>query len=125
MSISKSVGSGGSNLEMDVFYVQALLNYWRSKNGRAEIKVDGITGPKTIRAIEDFQRIKTGWVDGRVDANGRSIGVLEAEFEPFTREVKAYGLLALVLSFDPRFESPLNERFMVAAIESALREGVA
>jgi peptidoglycan hydrolase-like protein with peptidoglycan-binding domain len=119
MPISKSVGKGGNNIKKDVRYVQALLNYWRQQNGRPEIKVDGLIGPKTIGAIEDFQRIKTGIVDGRVDPNGPSIKALEAAFESYTRQVKAYSVLALVLSYDPALEQPmLNDRTMRTMLQS-------
>jgi hypothetical protein len=121
MPISKAVGRGGSNIKKDVRYVQALLNFWRQDNGRVQIKVDGLVGPQTIGAIEDFQRAKTGIVDGRVDPNGPSIKALEAAIESYARQLKAYSVLALVLSWDPRLEYPvLNSSLMQSMLPSIL-----
>jgi peptidoglycan hydrolase-like protein with peptidoglycan-binding domain len=113
MPISKSVGKGGSNLRREVRYVQNLLNAWRQQHGRPKIKVDGVLGPETIGAIEDFQRAVTRVVDGRVDPNGPSIKALEAGIEPLARELEAYGVLALALSYDPNVDRPvLDSRYL-------------
>lgn len=70
-----------------------LLYYWEKTNDRYPIKVDGIVGPKKISAIQEFQRAKTGWVDGRVDpGGGRCLRAPEAEFATLQREVKAYAV---------------------------------
>lgn len=68
-SISGSVGLGGSNLFNDVITVQTLLN-----NHKANLDIDGISGPKTIEAIQKFQTDTFGWPnpDGRVDVNGQT-----------------------------------------------------
>jgi peptidoglycan hydrolase-like protein with peptidoglycan-binding domain len=121
MPISKSVGKGGYNIKEEVRYVQKLLNAWRQENGRPEIQADGLVGPKTIGAIEDFQRAKTGIVDGRVDPNGPSIKALEDGIEPLARQLEAYGVLALVLSYDPSLDLPmLNSGLLETILRPAL-----
>jgi peptidoglycan hydrolase-like protein with peptidoglycan-binding domain len=70
--IFKSVGHDGVNDAEDVRVVQRLLNgYFGVQAGL--LKVDGIAGPKTIAAINDFQGCVTGTVDGRIDPNGPAI----------------------------------------------------
>ncbi len=120
MSISKSVGKGGGNEKKDVRYVQVLLNFSRQNNGKPKITVDGLVGPITIAAIEDFQRVKTGIVDGRIDPLGPSLKALESEFESYTRLVKSLSVLSLVLSYDPNLELPmLNDRGLAMMLRSA------
>jgi peptidoglycan hydrolase-like protein with peptidoglycan-binding domain len=68
LSISDSVGKGGSNKEKDVTKVQELLN---SKNNAALV-VDGICGKKTIAAIEAFQQKTFGWKDGLISVGGKT-----------------------------------------------------
>jgi peptidoglycan hydrolase-like protein with peptidoglycan-binding domain len=119
MPITHSVGKAGGNIKSEVRYVQALLNVWREQQKLLALKLDGLVGPKTIGAIEEFQRAKTGFVDGRVDPNGATIKSLEALIEPVSRELKAYSTLALVLSYDPMLEQPqLNTRELLAMIQS-------
>jgi peptidoglycan hydrolase-like protein with peptidoglycan-binding domain len=119
MTISKSVGQGGVNVKKDVRYVQALLNFWRQENGWPEIAADGLVGPITIAAIKDFQRAKTGIVDGRVDPKGPSLKALEDEFASYTRMLKALSVLSLVLSYEPEFGTPaLNDRGLAVILRS-------
>jgi peptidoglycan hydrolase-like protein with peptidoglycan-binding domain len=121
MPISKSVGKGGYNIKKEVRYVQNLLNAWRQEHGRPEIQADGLVGPQTIGAIVDFQRAVTGIVDGRVDPNGPSIKALEAGIQSLTRQLKAYGVLALTLSYDPYFDLPvLNSGLLESILRPAL-----
>jgi peptidoglycan hydrolase-like protein with peptidoglycan-binding domain len=62
--ISASVGRGGKNKPEDVTAVQVALN----KKTKAGLKVDGKGGPKTIAAIEAFQRtLGMSRPDGRID----------------------------------------------------------
>jgi peptidoglycan hydrolase-like protein with peptidoglycan-binding domain len=120
MPISRSVGTGGANLKKDVRYVQALLNYWRLENGRLRIKVDGLVGPVTVGAIRDFQQLRAGIVDGRVDPYGPSIKALEAAFESYARTMKTYGALIFVLTYDPGPEQPMfNTYAMITMLRSA------
>ena len=70
MNISGSVGAGGANFQQDVRTVQTLLNRHASNvPGLNPLVVDGLIGPKTIGAIQVFQRVvvKLNNVDGRVD----------------------------------------------------------
>src|SRR5262249_54277832 len=63
-SISAPVGRGGKNNSQDVVTVQNALN----AKAKAGLKVDGKCGPKTIGAIEAFQKtIGMTRPDGRID----------------------------------------------------------
>lgn len=55
MAISGSVGAGGANKLADVLVVQHLLNEWLKASGQALLHTDGDCGPRTIRAITDYQ----------------------------------------------------------------------
>lgn len=70
-SLGGSVGRGGRNEPADVVTVQRLLN----RNGAA-LAEDGACGPKTIAAIEAFQKRAFGKGDGRVDPDGRTLAAL-------------------------------------------------
>ncbi len=83
-SITGSVGLGGRNFPPnDVLTVQFLLNCVPIENGGPdpELVLDGITGPKTIRAIQQFQKANFGFFDGRVDPGGRTLRALQ-QFDP-------------------------------------------
>jgi hypothetical protein len=81
--IQASVGRGGVNRPADVVRVQALLNANLSKlaPGTAPLAADGKVGPKTIAAIEDFQRrvVKMTRPDGRVDPDGKTFRALTGD----------------------------------------------
>ena len=68
-AISASVGKNAVNKSEDVLVIQNLLN----KKG-ATLKVDGDCGPKTIAAIEKFQKdvLKFSVPDGKVDVGGKT-----------------------------------------------------
>lgn len=72
--IASSVGRNGINAKGDVRTIQVYLNGWiavsRTINSLA---IDGIVGPKTIGAIERFQRAMGLGVDGRIDAGGPTL----------------------------------------------------
>lgn len=77
-SISQPVGRGVSNLNRnDVLLVQQLLNRHRLSTSAA-IQEDGLVGPKTIAAIEEFQKrvVRMSIPDGRVDPGGATIRAL-------------------------------------------------
>src|SRR5436309_1623545 len=78
---------GGKNDPQDVAIVQKLLNYVAQWEGIPEepLKVDGIVGPKTLRAIVEFQENFCQVVDGRVDPNKTTINMLNAMAEPLPR----------------------------------------
>src|SRR6266699_1724849 len=73
-NISKSVGVDGFNVSRDVAWVQAYLNMTPPSEGgpAAKLKQDGFFGPKTRKAIEDFQRRNFGQFDGRIDPGKRT-----------------------------------------------------
>lgn len=73
-TISGSVGRAGVNRSVDVRSIQSLVNNQR-KPPLSKIDVDGVIGPKTIQAIEEFQRrvVKMQMPDGRVDPIGNTL----------------------------------------------------
>lgn len=80
-TISSAVGRGGRNFPpSDVMTVQYLLNCIPASRGGPipELVVDGAVGPKTIAAIEKFQRSLGGYADGRVDPGGGTLRALQA-----------------------------------------------
>jgi hypothetical protein len=81
--ISGSVGRNGDNNYDDVMTVQTLIN----KNlpvPLAPLEEDGLVGPHTIFAIEEFQRrrLRMNPPDGRVDPNGRTLRALNGDVQP-------------------------------------------
>jgi peptidoglycan hydrolase-like protein with peptidoglycan-binding domain len=81
-NIGGTVGRGGRNYPaLDVMTVQYLLNCVPAAYGGAspELAVDGAVGPKTIAAIEKFQRGNGCVCDGRVDPGGATLRNLQAK----------------------------------------------
>lgn len=78
-AIQGSVGTGGMNNSQHVLTVQYLLNCVPAGEGgpSPELVVDGIVGPKTIAAIQKFQKARFNWADGRVDPTGNTIKALQ------------------------------------------------
>ena len=75
-TISASVGKGGVNRSQDVITVQKLINQnIKSIVPIRPLKADGRMGPKTIFAIEAFQKKVVGLriPNGRVDPRGKTI----------------------------------------------------
>jgi peptidoglycan hydrolase-like protein with peptidoglycan-binding domain len=75
--IDRSVGQGGANQANDVFNIQYGLDQVPPIDGgpSPQLKIDGICGPKTIKAIRDFQMKHFGWqgADGRIDPGKQTI----------------------------------------------------
>ena len=83
-TISGSVGRGGMNARNDVTTIQSLLNNCTAPPSPL-LAVDGVVGPKTIGAIENYQRnVVRGTVDGRVDPNGATLRSLNSTQRPGT-----------------------------------------
>jgi hypothetical protein len=78
-TIHASVGRDGVNQPDDVRIVQEFLNKHLQPSMQA-LDVDGIAGPKTIAAIEEFQQRVVQMIrpDGRVDPGGRTITALSS-----------------------------------------------
>jgi peptidoglycan hydrolase-like protein with peptidoglycan-binding domain len=106
MPISQSVGRNGANLRREVQYVQALLNIFRAEHGRTALDLDGLVGPKTIGAIEEYQTAVTGVVDGRVDPGAQAITALEAQTAAVLDELRTVTMFALLPSHRPAEEEP-------------------
>ncbi|MFC4257802.1 peptidoglycan-binding protein [Marinobacter lacisalsi] len=80
LRIENSVGKKGINRSGDVKLVQALINTISLPQFDAKLVVDGLSGPKTERAISSFQSAVVGMMrpDGRVDPGGRTLRALTA-----------------------------------------------
>ncbi|WP_328876144.1 hypothetical protein OHT76_42045 [Streptomyces sp. NBC_00287] len=106
MPISQSVGRNGANLRREAQYVQALLNVFRAERGQTLLDLDGLVGPKTIGAIEEYQTVVTGIVDGRVDPGAQAITALEEQTAGVLDELRTVTMFALLLSHRPVEEEP-------------------
>lgn len=75
--ISASVGVGGNNLAQDVTKIQDSLNRVSPADGGASplLVKDGVCGPKTKNAIQQFQLNQFGWsgADGKINPGGQTI----------------------------------------------------
>ncbi len=83
--LTAAVGKGGRNLKADVSQVQAHINAQAREIGLpAPLKVDGIVGGQTLKAIELFQRKAVGLQnpDSRVDPGGKTWQNLTKLFVP-------------------------------------------
>ena len=80
ITISASVGMRGANLATDVLTIQQALNNVPFDQGQPLplLDEDGICGPKTKNAIQNFQLKHFGWpgADGRVDPGQQTIAKL-------------------------------------------------
>jgi peptidoglycan hydrolase-like protein with peptidoglycan-binding domain len=99
-SITGSVGRGGNNRPDDVRLIQDLLNNSAYPPVPA-LAVDGLMGPRTIAAIENFQKsaVKMANPDGRVDPGGKTFNALAGNPAP----PRGNGKLP-----EPRGSVPLN-----------------
>jgi hypothetical protein len=82
-AITGSVGRGGNNLPGDVLTVQKFLNDSQPPLS-ARVPENGVVGSETITAIEEFQKrvVGLGRPDGRIDAWGKTLQVLQAHQAP-------------------------------------------
>ena len=113
--LKKSVGKGGKNDKPDVIYVQTLLNHWRSKAN--QLKVDGLCGKNTIRAIEQFQAevVCLSQPDGRIDVGGKTIRNLEKSRNTASRETIPAGTGIIVTTgISPTTKKPIAAQSTVA-----------
>ena len=76
LALHRSVGKGGVNDPADVAVVQLLLNGWLGPRSVALLKIDGLCGPLTQKAIDGFQSDQRCGRDGRVDPHGASLRAL-------------------------------------------------
>lgn len=75
--ITAPVGQGGRNLTEDVWNIQYGLDQVAPIDGgpSPQLTIDGICGPKTLKAIRDFQQKHFGWsgCDGRIDPGKQTL----------------------------------------------------
>lgn len=99
-TISDSVGKDGVNRSQDVSTVQKLINQnIKSIAPMPPLKPDGKSGPKTISAIEAFQRkvVRMRMPDGRVDPRGKTISKLAGANKPVSTTAVAWPLKTNVI----------------------------
>lgn len=87
-TLSGSVGRNGENKNSDVKKVQRLLNRVEDSEGGPDpdLAVDGLIGPKTIGAIEKFQKANGLVKTGRLEPSGSGMLLLETR----SKEMMAY-----------------------------------
>ncbi|MFH7191031.1 peptidoglycan-binding protein, partial [Klebsiella pneumoniae] len=80
VTIGGAVGRGGVNRSTDVRAIQQLLNIRRSAWSSRPLRVDGMCGTQTLRAIAEAQYRLVGRPrsDGRIDPNGPTLRLLNA-----------------------------------------------
>ena len=80
VTIGGAVGRGGVNRSTDVRAIQQLLNIRRSAWSSRPLRVDGMCGTQTLRAIAEAQHRLVGRPrsDGRIDPNGPTLRLLNA-----------------------------------------------
>ena len=118
MPIRKSVGWGGVNDRKDVLYVQSALNLWLGEHGRPPIKVNGTPSRELNAAIEVFQRCNRLDVEGRISPNSLSIKLLDGPYASYQRQLKAFSMLAVVLSFNPERVLGMDNQTMYSMLRS-------
>ena len=91
VDMTGSVGRNGTNNVPDVRLVQQMLNV-ASSSDVGVLKVDGLVGPRTIGAIEAFQKETLGFSDGRVDVGGRTIQALVRALQSLTNAPSIEGV---------------------------------
>lgn len=98
-SITGAVGRGGRNFPaLDVMTVQYLLNCVTADQGgpSPELAVDGAVGPKTVAAIEKFQRASGCVCDGRIDPGSATLRVLQTKArDPYPNQPVSAGPMKL------------------------------
>ncbi|CAI3945976.1 Chitinase [Commensalibacter communis] len=77
-NINQTVGLGGVNDPQDVSIIQALLQQQGAKN----LKIDGIYGPNTLKAIKEFQKQFLTHPDGIVSPGKKTLEQLNNPTPP-------------------------------------------
>lgn len=118
MPIGSSVGRGGVNQSVDVRTVQSLINrQGMTAYSYGQIAVDGVVGPQTISAIENYQSrvVRMSRPDGRVDPGGVTIRTLEQNgsgnpggSQPGTSSNLAEAAVTIALGEDGVREQPIG-----------------
>jgi peptidoglycan hydrolase-like protein with peptidoglycan-binding domain/Sec-independent protein translocase protein TatA len=114
--ILNSVGEGGQNRFADSAAIQNLLNDWLSGTVHPAIVVDGMVGPQTIGAIRNFQRTNRLVVDGRIDAGGPTLRLLDQYCAALHQRYVADALSELLNQF--------HQRSGLAGFTPALRQPI-
>ncbi|MBN9535417.1 MAG: hypothetical protein IKE60_31235 [Reyranella sp.] len=108
--LSASVGERGTNQRSDVGLVQILLNVMRGMQNKTLLAVDGICGPLTIAAINEFQAEFASVKDGRVDPHGPTLhlliysymSILRLGAKNLTKFPASFGTLPFDEKIDPK-----------------------
>lgn len=118
--LSASVGDRGTNQRSDVGLVQILLNVMRGMQNKTLLAVDGICGPLTIAAINEFQSEFASVKDGRVDPHGPTLQLLVYSYMSILR-LGAKGLTKFPVSFGTM---PFDEKIDAKELGDVIREAL-
>ena len=119
--LSASVGERGTNQRSDVGLVQILLNVMRGMQNKTLLAVDGICGPLTIAAINEFQAEFASVKDGRVDPHGPTLQLLIYSYMSILR-LGAKNLTKFPASFGTL---PFDEKIDAKELGDVIREALA
>lgn len=124
MCIRSSVGAGGKNLRDDVRTVQLLLNMHHAQIV-GPLVPDGVCGPTTIAAIQQFQHGVIGGKDaaGIVTPDGTTLIALRSSMPPGFTEEKLQGILIHASAANcTHFFAPMLAAMQSAQINTPLRQ---
>ncbi|WP_342364336.1 peptidoglycan-binding domain-containing protein [Terrarubrum flagellatum] len=87
-TLISSVGFGQRNFINDVKLVQSLLNFAPPERGgpAKALRVDGLFGTFTDRAVRGFQSSQLGFDDGVIDPDGPTLGQLLSFFSEIPKQ---------------------------------------
>ncbi len=124
MSIKSSVGRKGVNRKSDVELVQTALN--RSILAPFKLlKVDGLMGPVTIRAIERFQKSAVNFSkpDGLIEVEGKTWKALKRYLTETPNKRTSTALFFSDIIKKPDVREPLTSRFQMVPSTSVVKIG--
>lgn len=114
-----SVGNKGKNIITDVKIIQKLLNQHKLAGFPAPLKLDGKSGPNTVKRIEAFQKsiVKMSRPDGCIDPGGRSLMALNK-----TSIATSIQLLKVTYSNSIPLDKRIVSVYAISVIKMALKK---
>lgn len=107
IEISGSVGAGGVNKAPDVRRIQEALNRVPERRGgpAVPLKVDGLFGDNTYKAIVKYQKKQLGMADGRIDPGKLTIRHLS--YDEQMHPLEGEDAVRFAVSLIPRVQAAL------------------